>query len=101
MLTTLGVAVVLSCSLSFVRENCDCALFGEKLFSTAEQQAIEHAFSLAGLETWELRGQQVFVPRSKRNHYLQSLYNANPLPATIRCESYSAETADVSTVNLK
>lgn len=59
----------------------DAYLLEGQHFSSAELQAIESAFGQAGLNSYDIEGGRVRVPRSQRAKYLAALVDANAMPA--------------------
>lgn len=59
----------------------DAYLLEGQHFSTAELQAIQSAFGQAGLNSFDIEGGRVRVPRSQRAKYLAALVDANAMPA--------------------
>lgn len=59
-------------------------LFGGRTLSEAEADAVELAFSQAGLSDWRREERQIRVPRSTRSEYLSTLRDASSLPLALR-----------------
>ncbi len=59
----------------------DTYLFGGQSFSTGELNAMEAAFSQAGLGGYELEGSRIRIPRNQQAVYVAALADAKALPA--------------------
>lgn len=59
-------------------------LFGGRLLVDHELDAIELAFSRAGLNAWSREGRQIQIPKDQRAQYLAALSDASALPFTLR-----------------
>lgn len=59
-------------------------LFGGRSLVDHELDAIELAFSRAGLDAWQRSGRQIQIPREKRSEYLAALSDTSALPFTLR-----------------
>src|SRR5262245_1363655 len=56
-------------------------LLGGRAFSSAELTAIEAAFAKAGLAKSQIVGNQIRIPRGRKDVYLAALADGNALPA--------------------
>lgn len=59
-------------------------LFGGRSLVDHELDAIELAFSRAGLDAWQRSGRQIQIPKEKRSEYLAALSDTSALPFTLR-----------------
>ncbi|MEC7407658.1 MAG: hypothetical protein VYB72_02520 [Planctomycetota bacterium] len=59
-------------------------LFGGRSLVDHELDAIELAFSRAGLGAWQRSGRQIQIPKEKRSEYLAALSDTSALPLTLR-----------------
>src|SRR5687768_16380748 len=59
----------------------DGYLFGGQSFSAGEMQAMQAAFSQAGLGGWELEGNQIRIPKHQQHEYIAALFVNKALPA--------------------
>ncbi len=59
-------------------------LFGGRSLVDHELDAIELAFSRAGLDAWQRSGRQIQIPKEKRSEYLAALSDTSALPLTLR-----------------
>lgn len=59
-------------------------LFGGRFLVDHELDAIELAFSRAGLDAWQRSGRQIQIPKEKRSEYLAALSDTSALPFTLR-----------------
>lgn len=77
----LGVIIVSSVFLFRVKTGePDTYLFGGRVFSNRELDAMTTAFSKSELNEWSQEGNRVSVPRSQRHLYLAALADAKALP---------------------
>ncbi|MDC0295268.1 beta-cystathionase [bacterium] len=59
-------------------------LFGGRVLMEHELDAIELAFSKAGLNDWRREGRRISIPSQKRSEYLATLSDTSSLPITLR-----------------
>ncbi len=87
----LVVAIVIG--LAFLVRGSESAgkqmLFGGRSFSEQELDAIELAFSRAGLSAWKREGRRIEIPAESKAEYLAALQESSSLPITLR--SYMKE----------
>ena len=55
-------------------------LFGGRSLVDHELDAIELAFSRAGLDAWQRSGRQIQIPKEKRSEYLAALSDTSAAP---------------------
>ena len=63
-------------------ESADSFLMGGKVIDAAILPEMEGAFAKAGLSDYEIVGNRIRVPRTKRDQYMGALVDAGALPAT-------------------
>tara|TARA_R110002049_G_scaffold2750_8_gene22119 strand:- start:24050 stop:25684 length:1635 start_codon:yes stop_codon:yes gene_type:complete len=71
-------------------------LFGGRMLGEAEVDAVEIAFSQAGLNGWIREGNRIRIPSETRSEYLSALQDSAALPMTLR-SSMEQAIADTST----
>lgn len=81
----LVVAILVSTAFLFQgkSQNPSEYLFSGKSFREAEIQAMEVAFSKAGLRNYEVIGSRIKVPASERDQYIKSLDDNKALPTSL------------------
>lgn len=76
----IGLAFLVRGNHSTGREN----LFGGRSFGEQELDAIEMAFSSAGLQDWEREGRRIKIPTESKAAYLAALEESASLPISLR-----------------
>lgn len=61
----------------------DCDLMNGVPVPPGQLQTMKGAFGKAGLNSYEVRGTQIFVPRGQRDRYMAALADASALPPNI------------------
>lgn len=84
----IGLAFLIRGSESDNRE----MLFGGRSFSEQELDAIELAFSRAGLSKWKREGRRIEIPGDSKASYVAALEASSSLPLTLR--SYMKDALD-------
>jgi flagellar M-ring protein FliF len=83
-LTTIALLGVIAVSAAFLFQvqsgESDSHLFGGRVFSDREIDAMSTAFSKADLNDWNTDGNRINVPKSQRHLYLASLADSKALP---------------------
>ncbi len=82
----IGLAFLVRSSNSAGKEN----LFGGRSLGEHEMDAVELAFSNAGLNDWEREGRRIQIPRDSRHAYLAALQDSATLPASLRSSEQDA-----------
>ena len=80
LLVLIGSAFIMRSSSKVSHE----LLFGGRLLVDHELDAIELAFSRAGLNAWQRAGRQIQIPKDKKAEYLAALKETSSLPFTLR-----------------
>ena len=80
LLVLIGSAFIMRSSSTVSHE----LLFGGRLLVDHELDAIELAFSRAGLNAWQRAGRQIQIPKDKKAEYLAALKETSSLPFTLR-----------------
>ncbi len=65
-------------------------LFGGRTLGEQEIDAVELAFSSAGLNSWEREGRRIRIPKDSRAAYLAALQDSSSLPISLRSNVQSA-----------
>lgn len=75
--------VVISLGYLFTHpvSGADVYLMGAESFAPAELNAMEAAFGKAGLDSYDLEGTKVLIPRGQKALYMAALADGNALPA--------------------
>lgn len=61
----------------------DCDLMNGEPVPASQLQAMKAAFAKAGLNSYEIRGTQILIPRGQRDRYMAALADGNALPPNI------------------
>jgi len=61
----------------------DLDLMNGEPVTVGQLQAMKGAFAKAGLNSYEVRGTQIFIPRGRRDAYMAALLDGNALPPNI------------------
>ncbi len=81
------LAAAIAIGLAFlVRGNGSASstfLFGGRTFGEQDLDAIELAFSAAGLSEWDREGRRIKVPRENKSEYLAALKESSSLPSSL------------------
>ena len=77
--------VVISLGYLFTHQvsGTDVYLMGAASFSASDLPAMEAAFAKAELNSYEIRGTGILIPRGQRDRYMAALADANALPPNI------------------
>ena len=88
------LVVAIAISMAFLVKGTSTSnqenLFGGRTLGEHEIDAIELAFSNAGLNDWEREGRRISIPRETRKDYLAALQNSTSLPLSLSSSVQSA-----------
>jgi len=75
------VVISLGYLLTYQVSGTDVYLMGAESFAPSELQAMEAAFGKAGLDSYELEGTKIRIPRGQQALYMAALADGNAMPA--------------------
>ena len=88
------LVVAIAVSLAFLVKGTSTTnqenLFGGRVLGEHEIDAIELAFSNAGLNEWNREGRRISIPRESRSDYLAALQNSTSLPLSLNSSVQAA-----------
>ncbi len=97
---TILLIVSIVIGLGFLVRSSDAThtqlLFGGRTFKEHELDAIEMAFSQAGLKKWRREGRRIEVPAESQAEYLAALEGSTSLPISLR--SYTKEAIESANI---